>query len=214
MVRRRCHLIVVCDASCDPKAELADPANAIRKVKLDLGIPITIKRVPFKAGADGDISVVKYATVGRIHYDAVDGPSAPVGRIVYIKPGLCGREPIDVFNYSQGSCEFLHESTGDQWFSESQFESYRQLGEYMVVKICQSTAPEMSVEDLVQDVEAYATGVPRGQQSTQPAAGSNEATVPLEGHLGLKESEADHTRTTRTDTAMNGQPASDSVRQE
>ncbi len=31
---------------------------------------------------------------------------------------------------------FPHESTGDQWFSEAQFESYRKLGSHIIDTIC------------------------------------------------------------------------------
>ena len=36
--------------------------------------------------------------------------------------------PYDIYSYSRGSEAFPHEPTADQWFSESQFESYRALG--------------------------------------------------------------------------------------
>jgi hypothetical protein len=50
------------------------------------------------------------------------------GLLVYIKPSISGDEPYDVLEYQKRVPEFPHESTGDQWFNESQFESYRQLG--------------------------------------------------------------------------------------
>jgi hypothetical protein len=42
---------------------------------------------------------------------------------------LLGDESRDIYNYSRESEEFPHEPTSDQWFSESQFESYRALGQ-------------------------------------------------------------------------------------
>ena len=36
--------------------------------------------------------------------------------------------PVDVGSYAKASRTFPHETTADQWFSESQFESYRALG--------------------------------------------------------------------------------------
>ena len=50
------------------------------------------------------------------------------GILLYVKPSLVGDEPIDIYNYAATNQMFPHESTGDQWFSESQFESYRMLG--------------------------------------------------------------------------------------
>ena len=57
------------------------------------------------------------------------------GVIVYIKPGLYGGEPRDVFNYATANQAFPHESTADQFFSESQFESYRALGRHIVATL-------------------------------------------------------------------------------
>ena len=64
--------------------------------------------------------------VGAIRY-----PSGPAGVLIYLKSSLTGREPTDVLQYRAHHTEFPHESTGDQWFSESQFESYRALGEHI-----------------------------------------------------------------------------------
>ena len=43
-----------------------------------------------------------------------------------------GDEPADVASYERQHRDFPHESTADQWFTESQFESYRALGEYEI----------------------------------------------------------------------------------
>ena len=61
--------------------------------------------------------------MGKILY--LDGS---VGTLVYIKPSLTGDEPEDVTQYRRAHPDFPHETTADQWFTESQFESYRALG--------------------------------------------------------------------------------------
>ena len=45
MVRRRCRLIVVSDAGCDPNFGFEDLGNAVRKISLDLGVAITLNRL-------------------------------------------------------------------------------------------------------------------------------------------------------------------------
>src|SRR4029077_2950666 len=65
--------------------------------------------------------------IGRIRYSAVDGSTAPDGIIVYVKPACYGDEPRDIYEYFKRSVTFPHESTADQFFSESQFESYQCL---------------------------------------------------------------------------------------
>ena len=130
MVLRRCHYIVVSDAGCDPKCQLEDLGNALRKIRVDLGIPITMHRFGIYS-RDAD-KTGRYCAVGTIHYDKVDGANARPGLLLYLKPAICGGEPQDIFNYKETSPCFPHEPTSDQWFSESQFESYRMLGQHIV----------------------------------------------------------------------------------
>jgi hypothetical protein len=135
MVLRRCHYIVLSDAGCDPVCALEDLGNAIRKIRIDLGVPIEMRRFNIQARTSGKIG--NHCALGEILYDKVDGPHARRGLIIYIKPSLSGDEPRDVYNYAQTSAEFPHEPTKDQWFSESQFESYRMLGLHIVTEMAQ-----------------------------------------------------------------------------
>jgi hypothetical protein len=145
MVLRRCHFILVVDAGCDPECSLVDLGNAIRKIRIDLGVPITLMEFPIyprEAKKSG-----KYSTVGTINYSAVDGSDSIDGTLVYIKPAFYGEEPKDIFNYAQVSAAFPHEPTSDQWFSESQFESYRALGEYAVKLMCGEGRPATDLSE-------------------------------------------------------------------
>ncbi len=137
MVLRRCRFIVVSDAGADPRASFDDLGNAVRKIRVDLGIPIEFldgvhifAREQCPEGEAGS-----YWAVGRIKYSAVDRGAEDAdtdGLLLYLKPAVYGREPSDVTQYSRTSDTFPHEPTSDQFFSESQFESYRALGEYVV----------------------------------------------------------------------------------
>ena len=51
--------------------------------------------------------------------------------LLYIKPTLTGREPVDLLEYHRNHPAFPHEPTTDQFFDEAQWESYRRLGEYI-----------------------------------------------------------------------------------
>jgi hypothetical protein len=134
MVLRRCRRIVVIDAGCDPKCGLEDLGNAIRKIRIDLGVPIEIDGA-FQIRPRKRKALSKYCAVGRIHYGEVDGKGASEGELLYIKPAIGGDEPKDVYNYKEQSSLFPHEPTSDQWFSESQFESYRTLGKHILTRI-------------------------------------------------------------------------------
>jgi hypothetical protein len=129
MILRRCRLIVVSDAGCDPACSLEDLGNAIRKIRVDLGVKIDIKKFEIfsRTDAEGKKSG-RYCAIGEIDYGTAD-EGGRKGILIYIKPALLGSEPRDIYNYSRQCEEFPHESTSDQWFSESQFESYRALGQ-------------------------------------------------------------------------------------
>jgi hypothetical protein len=128
MVLRRCGCIVVSDAGADPDFGFGDLGNVIRKIRVDLGIEIVITHMRLFPRSSKYRSTAKYCATGIIRYSAVD-PGAPDGRFLYLKPAFYGKtEPKDVYNYATTYPAFPHQSTADQWFSESQFESYRQLG--------------------------------------------------------------------------------------
>ena len=44
-------------------------------------------------------------------------------------------ESVDILNYKLQHKSFPHDTTGNQWFTESQFESYRRLGQHVVEEI-------------------------------------------------------------------------------
>lgn len=139
MVLRRCHYIIVSDASEDPKFSFADLGEAIRKIRIDFGIPIEFG--PMTIYPRSQIRALKgrpghNCAIGRIRYSVVDGADAADGVIVYIKPACYGDEPRDIYEYYKRNETFPHESTSDQFFSESQFESYRMLGAYTMEKLC------------------------------------------------------------------------------
>jgi len=128
LVRRRCRYIIACDAGCDPSYGFEDLGNAIRKCKIDLGIGIEIDpreiRPDPQSGHSGG-----HCAVGRIHYGMVDKGARP-GYLLYVKASLTGGEPADILQYASQHAAFPHETTNDQWYSESQFESYRRLGHH------------------------------------------------------------------------------------
>jgi hypothetical protein len=125
MVRRRCRFIVVVDAGADPAYGYADLANAVRRIRIDLGVRVEMDAIDIDGAHQGKGN--PHGLVGRIVYEDVDGPPA-IGTLIYLKPALSGDEPVDVRNYAAAHPTFPHESTANQWFSEPQFESYRVLG--------------------------------------------------------------------------------------
>jgi hypothetical protein len=131
LVRRRCRYIIVCDAEQDEGLEFVGLATVIRMCRTDFGAEIKIDLSQIARRPDNkpeNFSGCHHA-VGDILY-----PDGTTGRLVYLKSSLTGDEPTDVLGYHKKVAEFPHESTADQWFDESQFESYRALGHHIADK--------------------------------------------------------------------------------
>jgi Patatin-like phospholipase len=135
MVRRRCRVIVVSDGGCDPSYQFEDLGNAVRKIWIDLGVQIDFIGLDrLKKRFEERPTPAKsepYWAVGRIRYTLADGNGDGTdndGWLLYIKSGIHGTEPMDVLSYAVSHPTFPHETTANQFFSESQFEAYRMLG--------------------------------------------------------------------------------------
>src|SRR5438552_16005823 len=182
MVLRRCHYIVVSDAGGDAECSFADLGESVRKIRIDLGIPIDFDTMNIYSRSQIDAAKGRgrNCAIGRIRYSAVDGSTAPDGIIVYIKPACYGDEPRDIYEYFKRSETFPHESTVDQFFSESQFESYRMLGAHTMEKLCadcpddlrQFTGEILRTHLQIQPPDWLATLIqmsPTGRDATGPA---------------------------------------------
>ena len=136
LVRRRCRYIIICDGEEDADRRFEGLANAIRRCRVDFGAEITLDLSALST-RDALGHTTAHAALGTIAYPdqptpgvATGGPPTPPGHLLYLKATLTGHEPPDVLEYAHQNPVFPHQSTGDQFFSEDQFESYRQLGYY------------------------------------------------------------------------------------
>jgi len=131
MIRRRCRYIVVSDAGCDRDFTFEDLSNAVRKIEIDLGVTISFKKLEKLKPRPRDGTDIEpgqpYHAIGDIDYRAADGASEN-GTILYVKAGYHGVESAGIRGYALANPDFPHQPTIDQWFTESQFESYRALG--------------------------------------------------------------------------------------
>ena len=132
LVQRACRTIVVVDCGRDTHPpQLADLAQAIRLCRIDFGTEITL---PVGELAEEELTpfVVGQIRYSHDHLSLLGLPDECAdGVIVCVKPGvwLEGCLAADVLQYRRAHSEFPQQSTGDQWFDEAQFESYRKLGE-------------------------------------------------------------------------------------
>jgi len=168
MVLRRCRYVVVSDAGADSDFSFEDLGNAIGKIRIDLGVPIRFEKIAMRPRAVGEAfdlgelpsPPLPYYAVGRIGYSCVDyldtpgdlGPEAD-GFLIYIKASLNGTEPVDVFHYAKAHPAFPHESTANQLYSESQFESYRELGANAINSLMPSAPVAPTLAQLFADLK-------------------------------------------------------------
>jgi hypothetical protein len=141
LVRRRCQYIIAADASCDPGHDFEDFANLVRKVRVDFDIRIEIDFGPLRL-QEGKPGCRWHCAVGKVHYEDADDGAMP-GTLIYLKPSLTGDEPADVQHYAESHARFPHESTADQFYNESQFESYRALGQHVAEEVFEQSRYDM-----------------------------------------------------------------------
>lgn len=122
LIRRKVGVIICSDGEADGSYGFDGLGRLLRMCEVD-----------FNAWVDIDLSSVRpdpatgksrtHCAVGRIRYS--DGSK---GWFVYVKASWKGNEAEAVQQYRKANPAFPHESTGDQFYSEDQFESYRRLG--------------------------------------------------------------------------------------
>jgi hypothetical protein len=132
LIRRRCKLIVACDASCDPAREFGDLHNAIERCRTDFGVEIVLDDLsPLRQEKDLiDPTVMRskaHFATGKIRYNPNSAEND--GTIIYIKPSLACGDPDDVLAYAGINPCFPNDTTANQWFDETHFENYRALGQ-------------------------------------------------------------------------------------
>lgn len=138
LLKRELSLIVLADCGADPNYVFADLENLTRKARIDMDTAIDFidpASLPASAGAalrarfgtpdsitpaPGD----QHLLLARIRY-----PSGASGCLLVVKPRLVCELPLDVAGYADSHPDFPQQSTTEQFFDESQWESYCRLGE-------------------------------------------------------------------------------------
>jgi hypothetical protein len=144
LVRRRCMKILISDAEEDPDFVFEGIGMAIRKCRIDFGAEINLDLDALKRNKNCD-SKVHFVT-GTIQYPEIDEP----GSILYIKSTLSAGLPADLANYRKQDLDFPHDTTLNQWFTESRFESYRRLGYFSIQPNATTAASAKTTENSVE----------------------------------------------------------------
>jgi hypothetical protein len=136
LLKRRCKLIIVVDAEADFAMHFPSFVTLQRYARIDINVLI---EMPWNKIQETTSAVMgSHAGISAPPAEPSKGPHAAIGDIdygggehgfiLYIKASLTGDENDYVRDYARRYQLFPHESTGDQFFSEEQFEVYRALG--------------------------------------------------------------------------------------
>jgi hypothetical protein len=130
LMRRRCKYIVAIDGEQDEKMTFQGLTTLLRLAYIDLGITVDVGLDALRLAESG-LSHSHFAFC-RIRYpqDERDGKQS-YGYLLYLKLSLTGNEGEFIRRYKLDEPAFPHTSTGNQFFSEAQFEAYRSLGEHV-----------------------------------------------------------------------------------
>jgi hypothetical protein len=140
LLKRRCAVIIACDAEADPKSAFGSLTEALRQIYIDENIRVEINLDRLRPDPVTKRSAGNWA-IGTISYPQILGGGgmaqpADTGYLLVLKSSFVGgaddSEPVK--NYRQEHPEFPHESTADQFFDDDQFESYRELGEQIALR--------------------------------------------------------------------------------
>lgn len=153
LLKRRCKLIVAIDGECDPQISCSSLIQAMRYAEIDFGIKIDIDlnrlksalwdKTPDVDGTAARSPFTRYHfSLGTINYGTYEKETGDkkevvkeIGYLLYIKSSMTGNEPDMLMRYKQNHIDFPHQSTGDLFYNEEQFECYRALGEHIVQDI-------------------------------------------------------------------------------
>lgn len=159
LLRRRTKFIVCVDGGQEPGMECTDLTRLQRYAEIDLGIRMSYDLTPLRLDESGHTPA--YGVLVKIDY-AADASPAQIGWMLYLKLATTGKEPAYVLDYKRQNPDFPHQTTGDQFYDEAQFEAYRHLGESALESFCQDDPASL---------EAWFSTLIQQTQTPSPEAG-------------------------------------------
>lgn len=160
LIRRRVPLIVVTDNGADPDYAFGDLESLVRQVRIDMGAEATVLGGVERDAVLTTLGATDHSIFVDPHVNAdwrtrmLQGETTAfvlVLRVliagetlhmIWLKPRLLPGAPTDVAGYAIGMKAFPQQPTGDQFFDEAQWESYRRLGEFSMTRLL-DTCPKL-----------------------------------------------------------------------
>ncbi|WP_246659387.1 patatin-like phospholipase family protein [Rhizobium sp. FY34] len=134
LLRRRCRYIVAIDGEADPRMTFHALTNLQRLAYIDMGIHIDAELDELRVLESGfSRSHFRFC---KVRYPTGNETQPwEIGYLLYVKLSLTGNESEFLRRYRLDEPTFPHHSTADQFFTETQFEAYRSLGEHIGDKL-------------------------------------------------------------------------------
>jgi len=134
LLRRRAKYIIAIAGEEDHAMTFSALTTLQRLAAIDFGIRIDIDLDDLRLNEHG-LSRAHFRFC-RIHYPSNGrGSKEQIGYLLYLKLSLTGNEGEFIRRFRTGDPAFPHDSTANQYFSESRFEAYRSLGEHVGSKL-------------------------------------------------------------------------------
>jgi hypothetical protein len=142
LLKRRCKLMIVADASQDPEHTFDDFLKMCRRMRLYHGVKIVALKADRPDEAPPldldplrlltDLTCRRHCFMGRVLYP-VDfmGQGEGEGFLIYLKPSMTRDEENDLWRHFRYRPPFPHDPTVNQVFDQDTVESYRQLGHHI-----------------------------------------------------------------------------------
>jgi hypothetical protein len=179
LLRRRCCLIIIVDAEADPEMNFDSLIKLQRYALIDLGVRIELPWREIRDATRATSEVIAtsggpglrieargpHCAYGKIYYPGTKG-AVIEGRLLYVKSSLTGDESDYVIDYKRRHASFPHETTGDQFFSEEQFEAYRSLGFHAVQGVFSGRDKIATVDN-----QQFGTGTAGAKEARKDAMG-------------------------------------------
>ncbi len=133
LLKREIPLIVVADCGADPEFIFDDLENLVRKAHIDYAAAINFYDFRYRY----DRRKRKFTSMKRVRESDESPPyllarityrSGMIGTLLVVKPHKIGGLSLDTLAYGEREVEFPQQTTLDQFFDESQWEAYHQLG--------------------------------------------------------------------------------------
>ncbi|RUU14178.1 hypothetical protein EOD23_01925 [Mesorhizobium sp. USDA-HM6] len=134
LMKRRCRFIVAIDGENDPSMTFHALTNLQRLAYIDFGITLDVNLDDLRVGKAG-YSRSHFQLCRILYPQGSDDSPSKVGYLLYMKLSLTGNEGEYLRRFKLDEPAFPHHSTADQFFSETQFEAYRSLGEHIGEKM-------------------------------------------------------------------------------